>query len=80
MSSYEALTKCKCFDSVRDPKKESYLKQLHTLKEKPASKFKVQPKSSYEIPMPSKPLIELDIDSIDAFDYENADNAKYTVE
>lgn len=31
-------------------------------------------------PIPSTPLIELPIDSLDAFDYENAENAKYTVE
>ena len=31
-------------------------------------------------PIPSSPLIELPIDALDAFDYENAENAKYTVE
>ena len=30
-------------------------------------------------PFPRIPLIELPIDSLDAFDYENAENAKYTV-
>jgi hypothetical protein len=30
-------------------------------------------------PLPRTPLIELPIDSLDAFDYENAENAKYTV-
>jgi hypothetical protein len=29
---------------------------------------------------PSYPIIELPIDSLEAFDYENAENAKYTVE
>ena len=32
MTSYECLTKCKIFDSVRDLKKEKYLKSLHLLK------------------------------------------------
>jgi len=31
-------------------------------------------------PIPSTPLIELPIDALDAFDYENAENAKFTVE
>lgn len=30
-------------------------------------------------PLPKTPLIELQIDALDAFDYENAENAKYTV-
>jgi hypothetical protein len=30
--------------------------------------------------MPRNPLIELSIDALDAFDYENAENAKYTVQ
>jgi hypothetical protein len=30
-------------------------------------------------PLPKTPLIELPIDSLDAFDYENAENAKYSV-
>ena len=29
---------------------------------------------------PSFPIIELQIDSIDSFDYENAENAKYSVD
>ena len=29
--------------------------------------------------MPKTPMIELAIDDLDAFDYENADKAKYTV-
>jgi hypothetical protein len=31
-------------------------------------------------PLPKKPLIELNIDSLEAFDYENADKAKFTVQ
>jgi hypothetical protein len=31
-------------------------------------------------PLPNVPLIELPIDALDAFDYENAENAKYTVQ
>lgn len=31
-------------------------------------------------PIPATPLIELPIDALDAFDYENAENAKFTVE
>jgi hypothetical protein len=30
--------------------------------------------------LPLDPLIELDIDTLDAFDYENAKNAKYSIE
>ena len=30
--------------------------------------------------MPNFPIIELPIDSMDAFDYENAENAKYSVD
>lgn len=31
-------------------------------------------------PLPQVPLIELTIDALDAFDYENAENARYTVQ
>ena len=34
----------------------------------------------YGDPIPSTHLIELPIDALDAFDYENAENAKFTVE
>ena len=70
MTSYECLTKCKVFDSVRDHKKEKYLKMLENLQKKDLRSSGNDPRA---------PLIELPIDAIDAFDYENAENAKYTV-
>jgi hypothetical protein len=30
--------------------------------------------------MPNFPIVQLEIDSMDAFDYENAENAKYSVD
>ena len=59
LTSYEALSKCRVFDSVRDPKKEFILKGMGGLV------------------MPQTPLIELPIDDLEAFDYENAEKAKY---
>ncbi len=32
------------------------------------------------VSFPGFPIIELPIDSLDSFDYENAENAKYSVE
>ena len=61
LTAYEALTECRIFDSVRDPRKEDILRRMGGLQ------------------MPKTPMIELAIDDLDAFDYENADKAKYTV-
>lgn len=54
------------FDSVRDMKKEDYLRKL-LLKQDNAKTHK-------------KLKIELNIDRLDAFEYENTANAKYSVE
>jgi hypothetical protein len=67
MSSFECLTNCRVFDSVRDMKKEDYLRKLILKQENVRSNKKVI-------------KIELNIDRVDAFEYENTSNAKYSVD
>jgi hypothetical protein len=69
MSSFECLINCKVFDSVRDMKKEDYLRKLLM---KQDSRSKEVSKKALKI--------ELLIDRLEAFEYENTANAKYSVD
>ena len=62
MTSYECLTSCNVFDSVRDAKKEEYLKKLIH-------------RSDY-----NHRRVELNIDRLEAFEYEDTSKAKYSVD
>ena len=66
MSSFECLTQCRVFDSVRDVKKEDFLRKLLMKQDNKKTSKRLK--------------IELNIDRIDAFEYENTSNAKYSVE
>jgi hypothetical protein len=67
MSSFECLLNCRVFDTVRDMKKEDYLRKLILKQENIRNNKKVM-------------KIELNIDRVDAFEYENTSNAKYSVD
>ena len=67
MSSFECL-QCRVFDSVRDNKKEDYLRKL------------ILKQESMRVKESKKLKIELNIDRIEAFEYENTANAKYSVD
>ena len=101
MTSFESVTQCKLFDSVRDKKKEQFLTRLMQISKeeitslmKKSDRLKLSQKMSKSlnrsqeinpeypeigVGFPNFPIIELPIDSIEAFDYENAEKAKYSV-
>lgn len=68
MSSFECLSQCRVFDSVRDMKKEDYLRKL------------IMKLDNIRAREPKKLKIELLIDRLEAFEYENTANAKYSVD
>uniref|UniRef100_A0A7S3IS19 Uncharacterized protein n=1 Tax=Strombidium inclinatum TaxID=197538 RepID=A0A7S3IS19_9SPIT len=102
MTSFESLSQCRLFDSVRDKKKEQFLQRMMQVNREDVAKSTRQDRLRTALRMskqsqmsketrdsrpgeqgmgfPSFPIIELPIDSIEAFDYENAENAKYSVD
>ena len=93
VTAYDSLKNCKVFDSVRSEKKENIIDFIaHAINatkrpnaKQKRSRLNRQNKTmstiiGLNLQTTGIAPIELDIDTTDAFDYENVENAKFTVD